>query len=62
MNKIFERIIDLESDLNKLIEDVSLGLEACPNNKEEIEHELISASRAVGRVFNLNKENFQYEE
>ena len=58
MNKIFDRIIDIESDLNILIEEVGLGLEDCPNNKEEIEHELICASRCVSRVYALNKENF----
>jgi len=58
MNKIFERIIEVEGQLNNLIEDLNMEAEYCPNNKEEIEHELISASRAVGRVYNLNKDNF----
>ena len=48
----------IEEHLNDLIEDLNIGIENCPNNKEEIEHELISASRAVSRVYNLNKENF----
>ena len=58
MNKIFERIITIEHGLNSLIEDLNMEAEECPNNKEEIEHELIVASRAVSRVFILNKENF----
>jgi hypothetical protein len=59
MNKIFERIISIEHELNSLIEEVGLGLESCPNNKEEIEHELICASRCISRVFTLNKANFK---
>jgi len=62
MNKIFERIMVIEEHLNDLIEDLNIGIENCPNNKEEIEHELISASRAVSRVYNLNKENFTHEQ
>ena len=58
MNQIFERIITIEHGLNSLIEDLNMEAEECPNNKEEIEHELIVASRAVSRVFILNKENF----
>jgi len=58
MNQIFERIITIEHGLNSLIEDLNMEVEECPNNKEEIEHELIVASRAVSRVFILNKENF----
>jgi uncharacterized protein (UPF0212 family) len=61
MNKIFERIMVIEEHLNDLIEDITIGIEHCPNNAEEIEHELISASRAVSRVYNLNKENFNNE-
>lgn len=61
MNKIFERIMVIEEHLNDLIEDLSIGNENCPNNTEEIEHELITASRAVSRVYNLNKENFTNE-
>ena len=48
----------IEEHLNDLIEDLNIGSENCPNNNEEIEHELITASRAVSRVYNLNKENF----
>ena len=58
MNKIFERIITIEHGLNSLIEDLNMEAEECPNNKEEIEHELIVASRCVSRVYLLNKENF----
>jgi hypothetical protein len=58
MNKIFERVADIEEKINELIEDLLIEAEECPINKDEIEHELISASRAVGRVYNLNKENF----
>ena len=48
----------IEEQLNDLIEDLAIEVEHCPKNKDEIEHELISASRAVGRVYSLNKENF----
>jgi len=58
MNRIFERIMKIEEQLNDLIEDLAIEVEHCPKNKDEIEHELISASRAVGRVYSLNKENF----
>ena len=58
MNKIFDRIIEIEDQLNSLIEDLNTEVESCPLNKEEIEHELIVASRAISRVYQLNKENF----
>jgi|TARA_Y100001938_G_scaffold148206_1_gene231285 hypothetical protein len=58
MNKIFDRIIEIEDQLNSLIEDLNTEVESCPLNKEEIEHELIVASRAISRVYTLNKENF----
>ena len=60
MNKIFERVIEIEDQLNNLIEDLNMEAEHCPNNKEEIEHELISASRSVSRVYKLNQKNFCY--
>ena len=59
MNKIFERVIDIEHQLNSLIEDLLIEEEHCPKNRDEIEHELIVASRAVGRVYNLNIENIE---
>lgn len=59
MNKIFERIIEIEDQLNSLIEEVGLQIEPCPNNKEEIEQELITASKAVGRIYSLNVDNFE---
>ena len=60
MNKIYERIIEIEEQLNNLIEDINLDAEPCPENKDEIEHELICASRCVGRVYSLNKDNISY--
>ncbi len=60
MNKIYERIIELEDQLNELIEDINTDVEPCPENKEEIEHELICASRCVSRVYVLNKANIKY--
>jgi len=60
MNKIYERIIEIEHQLNDLIEDINLEAEPCPENREEIEHELICASRCVSRVYTLNKENIKY--
>tara|TARA_X000001036_G_scaffold27510_2_gene22839 strand:- start:1640 stop:1852 length:213 start_codon:yes stop_codon:yes gene_type:complete len=58
MNQIFDRIMKIEDQINNLIEDLLLEVEECPNNREEIEHELIVASRAISRVYTLNKENF----
>ena len=60
MNKIYERIIDIEEKINDLIQDLNIEVEPCPENKEEIEHELICASRCVGRVYVLNKDNIKY--
>tara|TARA_R100000234_G_scaffold57640_1_gene34837 strand:- start:354 stop:560 length:207 start_codon:yes stop_codon:yes gene_type:complete len=60
MNKIYERIIEIEHQLNDLIEDINLEAEPCPENREEIEHELICASRCVSRVYTLNKENIKH--
>ena len=57
--------IDLEQNLNNLIENVSNDFIPCPNNKEEIEHELIVASRAISRVYSLalgNMEGYQDQE
>tara|TARA_B100001094_G_scaffold57552_1_gene53059 strand:- start:5056 stop:5283 length:228 start_codon:yes stop_codon:yes gene_type:complete len=59
MNKIFERVMDIEDQLNSLIEDLLIEAEHCPTNKDEIEHELIVASRAVGRVYSLNIDNIE---
>ena len=58
MNQIFDRIMKIEDQINGLIEDLLLEIEECPINREEIEHELIVASRAISRVYQLNKENF----
>lgn len=58
MNQIFDRIMKIEDQINNLIEDLLLEVEECPHNKDEIEHELIVASRAISRVYTLNKENF----
>lgn len=59
MNKIFERVIEIEGQLNSLIEDLLIEAEHCPKNRDEIEHELIVASRAVGRVYSLNIDNIE---
>lgn len=58
MNQIFDRIMKIEDQINNLIEDLLIEVEQCPNNREEIEHELIVASKAISRVYALNKENF----
>ena len=58
MNQIFDIIMKIEDQINNLIEDLLIEVEECPNNREEIEHELIVASRAISRVYTLNKENF----
>ena len=57
VENIFTNTIRLEQDLNNLIEGVSNDFIPCPNNKEEIEHELIVASRAIGRVYSLALDN-----
>ena len=59
MNKILERVINIEDQLNSLIEDLLIEAEHCPKNKDEIEHELIVASRAMGRVYSLNIDNVE---
>lgn len=59
MNKIFERIIEIEDQLNSLIEDLVAGVEHCPKNRDEMEHELIVASRAVSRIYSLNVDNME---
>lgn len=58
MNKISERIIDIEDLIEDLIEDVYTDVEFCKHNKEEIEQQLIASSDALGKVYNLNKKNF----
>ena len=52
-------MIDLEQEINNLIEGVSNDFIPCPNNKEEIEHELIVASRAIGRIYSLALDNME---
>ena len=52
-------MIELEQEINNLIEGVSNDFIPCPNNKEEIEHELIVASRAIGRIYSLALDNME---
>jgi uncharacterized protein (UPF0212 family) len=62
---LMSNTIGLEEELNNLIEGISIGVVPCPNNKEEIEHELIVASRAISRVYSLaldNTEGYQDQE
>ena len=59
MNKIFERVIEIEDQLNSLIEDLISEAEHCPKNREEMEHELIVASRAVSLIYSLNVDNME---
>ena len=59
IEKLVSSTIDLEQDLNNLIEGVSNDFIPCPNNKEEIEHELIVASRAIGRIYSLALDNME---
>ena len=59
IEKLVSSTIDLEQDLNDLIEGVSNDFIPCPNNKEEIEHELIVASRAIGRIYSLALDNME---
>ena len=59
IEKLVSSTIDLEQDLNDLIEGVSNDFIPCLNNKEEIEHELIVASRAIGRIYSLALDNME---
>lgn len=59
IDKLMSSTIDLEQDLNDLIEGISNDFISCPNNKEEIEHELIVASRAIGRIYSLALDNME---
>lgn len=56
---LMSSMIELEQDLNYLIECVSNDFIPCPSNKEEIEHELIVASRAISRVYSLALDNME---
>ena len=59
IDQLMSSMIELEQDLNNLIEGVSNDFIPCPNNKEEIEHELIVASRAISRVYSLALDNIE---
>ena len=59
IDKLMSTTIDLEQEINALIENVSNEFIPCPNNKEEIEHELIVASRAIGRIYSLALDNME---
>ena len=58
MNNIFDRISDIEKDLNDLITDIHVSSEACPFNEAAILEKLISASVNISHVYKLNKANF----
>lgn len=58
MNKIFERVMDIEGELNELITDIQTQVESCPNNENAILDALITASLQISKVYKLNKENF----
>ena len=62
MNTIFERIIDIEKDLNDLITDIQTQVEFCELNEGEILEKLISASVNISHVYKLNKENFDTQD
>jgi hypothetical protein len=59
MNKIFEKIMVIEGQINNLLQDLDLGFEHCEKNKKEITDELVIASDAVARIYKLNKKNFR---
>ena len=61
MNTIFERIIDIEKDLNDLIGDIQTQVEFCELNESAILEKLISASVNISHIYKLNKENFNTE-
>ena len=58
MNNIFDRIIDIEKDLNDLITDIQIWHEPCELNEGAILEKLISASVNISHVYKLNKANF----
>ena len=62
MNKIFERIMDIEKDLNYLITDIVIGAESCPYVKGDIIDKLTTANLNVGHVYQLNKANMRNHE
>lgn len=62
MNKIFERIMDIEKDLNDLITDIVIGAESCPYVKGDIIDKLTTANVNVGHVYQLNKANLRNHE
>ncbi len=62
MNKIFERIMDIEKDLNDLITDIVIGAESCPYVKGDIIDQLTTANINVGHVYQLNKANLRNHE
>ena len=62
MNNIFDRIIDIEKDLNDLITDIQTQVEFCEFNEGSILEKLISASVNISHVYKLNKENFDTED
>ena len=59
IDKLMSSTIELEQEINNLIEGISNDFIPCPNNKEEIEHELIVASRAIGRIYSLALDNME---
>ena len=58
MNNILNRIIDIEQDLNALITDIQIEVEACDFNEVAILEKLKSASVNISHVYKLNKANF----
>ena len=62
MNNIFDRIIDIEKDLNDLITDIRADVMVCHFNEVAILEKLISASVNISHVYKLNKANFNETE
>ena len=58
MNKLLDRVIKIEYDIEELIEDVYSDVEYCEFNKKDILKELTIASDALGEAYKLNKRNF----
>ena len=59
IGKLMSSTIELEQEVNTLIENISNEFIPCPSNKQEIEHELIVASRAIGRIYSLALDNME---
>ena len=63
MNKIFNRVVELENAVNDLYLDVNNNKQPynCPHNKKEILDQLIFIEKEVTKIIRLNRENCREE-